>query len=60
MSTLVFEGVNLIYIYLSGVTLDAGHLGRALIDVLYTAAVAAAIQFPIRYWLGTYRLAKAR
>ena len=60
LSTGVFEGVNLIYIYLSGVALDSGHFSRALLCVAYTAAVAAVIQFPIRVWLGTYKLAKAR
>ena len=60
LSTAVFEGVNLIYVYLSGVTLDGGHFGRSLVCVLYTAAIAGVIQFPIRAWLGVYRLAKAR
>lgn len=60
LSTAVFEGVNLIYVYLSGAALDGGHFGRALVCVLYTAAIAAVIQFPIRWWLGVYKLAKAR
>ena len=60
LSTAVFEGVNLIYVYLSGVALDGGHFGRALVCVLYTAAIAAVIQFPIRWWLGIYKIAKAR
>ena len=60
LSAAVFEGVNLIYVYLSGVALDGGHFGRALVCVLYTAAIAAVIQFPIRWWLGVYKLAKAR
>ena len=60
LSTAVFEGVNLIYVYLSGVALDGGHFGRALVCVLYTAVIAAVIQFPIRWWLGLYKIAKAR
>lgn len=60
VSTAVFEGVNLMYIYLSGVTLDAQHLGSALFDVVYTALLCAVLQFPIRWWMGTYRLRKAR
>ncbi len=60
LSTLVFEGVHLIYIYLSGVALDSGHWGRALLNVIYTMAIAGLIQFPIRWWMGTYKLAKAR
>ena len=60
LSTLVFEGVHLIYIYLSGVALDSGHWGRAILNVAYTMAIAGLIQFPIRWWMGTYKLAKAR
>jgi len=60
LSIVVFEGVNLIYTYLSGVQIDALHIGRALIDVTYTTAIAAAFQFPIRWWMGTYKLRKAR
>ena len=56
----VFEGVNLIYTYLSGVVIDALHIGRALTDVIYTTVLALAFQFPIRWWLGTYKLKKAR
>ncbi|MDD3410174.1 MAG: hypothetical protein PHY12_05120 [Eubacteriales bacterium] len=60
LSVGVFEAVHLLYIYLSGVTLDAGHYGRALLDVAYTVALAGTLQFPIRWWLGTYKLKKAR
>lgn len=60
LSMAVFEFVNLFYIYLNGVSVDMGHIARALVSVLYTAAIASVIQFPIRWWLGTYRLKKAR
>ena len=60
LSTVVFETVNLFYTYLSGVTLDAGHYGRAITDVVYTMILAAAFQFPVRWWMGTYKLRKAR
>ena len=60
LSTLVFEGVNLTYIYLNGVALNGGHLWRAIIDVVYTMLLAGVLQFPIRLWLGTYKLKKAR
>ena len=39
----------------SGVTLDAGHIWRALIDVVYTMLLAAVFPFPVRAWLGIYR-----
>ena len=60
LSISVFEGVNLIYTYLSGVVIDSLHVGRALTDVVYTTVLALVFQFPIRWWLGTYRLKKAR
>ena len=60
VSTMVFEAVNLIYTYLSGVALDADHWARALTDIVYTMALAALLQFPIRRWMGTHKLRKAR
>lgn len=55
VAILVFEFIHVIYIYLSGVQLDAGHIQRALIDVVYTMLLAALLQFPVRAWLGIYR-----
>lgn len=60
LSVSVYEGVNLLYIYLSGVQLDAGHIRRALLDVGYSMVLAGVLQFPIRWWLGVYKLKKAR
>ncbi len=60
VSVLIFEGVNLFYIYLNGVTLGGGHILRAFIDIVYTALIAGVSQFPIRWWLGVYKLKKAR
>lgn len=60
VSILVFEGVSLIYTYLSGVSLGPTQWSRALTDVVYTVALAALLQFPIRWWLGIYKLPKAR
>ena len=60
LSTLVFEAVNLFYTFLSGVRLDAAHWGRAVFDVVYTMALAGLFQYPLRKWLGVYRLPKAR
>jgi len=60
LSISVFEAVNLLYIYLNGIQLDANHYQRGIISVLYTTALAALIQFPLRWWLGTYKLKKAR
>lgn len=55
VSILVFEFIHVIYIYLSGVDLDAGHIQRALVDIAYTMLLAAVFQFPIRAYLGIYR-----
>ena len=60
LSMLVFEGVNMMYTYLSGVTMDASHWGRAIFDVVYSTLICAVLQFPIRWWMGTYKLRKAR
>ena len=60
LSVAVFEAVHLLYTYLSGVTLDQGHWRRAITDVLYSTVLAAVLQFPVRWWLGTYKLKKAR
>lgn len=59
VSTLIFEIVSLVYIYLSGVSLTSGHYGRAIFDVVYTTLLASGLQFPIRWWLGVYKLRKA-
>lgn len=60
LSIAVFEGVNLVYTYLSGVAVDGLHIRRALTDVVYTTVLAAVFQFPIRWWMGTYKLQKAK
>ena len=54
LSVLVFESVHLLYIYLNGVTWDQGHIARALINVLYTTVLSAALQVPVRWWFGMY------
>ncbi|MBN1778178.1 MAG: hypothetical protein JW811_08665 [Clostridiales bacterium] len=59
LSILVFETVNLLYVYLSGIRPDMGHYGRALISAAYTTLLAGLLQFPIRRWFGIHRLKKA-
>lgn len=60
LSISIFEGVNLFYTYLTGVALRELQFGRAIIDIVYTTALAALLQFPVRWWLGVYRLRQAR
>jgi cell shape-determining protein MreD len=59
LSIVVFEAVNLLYVYLSGIRPDAGHYSRALISAAYTTLLAGLLQFPIRRWLGIHKLKKA-
>ena len=60
LSIIVFEAVNLLYTYLSGIVIDSDQLQRSIISILYTTAMAALLQFPLRWWLGVYKLKKAR
>ena len=60
LSITVFESVNIMYIYLNGIVIDGDQIWRALISVVYTTALAGALQFPIRWWLGIYKLKRAR
>ncbi len=60
LSVSVFQSVQLMYIYLSGVVPDMGHILRAMIEIVYSSAIAAVLQFPARWWLGVYKVKKAR
>lgn len=60
VSICVFEGVSLFYTYLSGVALGYTQWSRAITDVVYTVVLCAIFQFPIRWWLGVYKLRKAQ
>lgn len=60
LSICVFEFVNLFYTYLTGVALANLQFGRAVTDILYTTILTAVLQFPIRWWLGVYKLNQAQ
>ena len=60
MSVGLFEFVNVFYTYLTGVAFADLPFGRAAACILYSAALAGVLQFPIRWWLGTYKLRRAR
>ena len=60
LSVLVFESVHLFYIYLNGVALNSDHILRAFISIAYSAVISGVLQFPARWWLGVYKLAKVR
>ena len=60
LSVSIFEGVHFFYLYLSGVSIDNGHITRALIDIVYTSVLSGLIQFPGRWWLDVYKVPRAR
>lgn len=52
LNTVVYEIVNLIYMYLSGADITAALIQRALSDVLATTGLTAIIMYPVRKLLG--------
>ena len=48
------------YMYLIGEELTLTHVGRILVSLLYTAALALILMVPLRYVLGMYRRKKPR
>ncbi len=60
LSISVYEFINVFYTYLTGVALADLPFGRAITDIVYTTVLAAVLQFPVRWWLGIYKLRQAR
>lgn len=60
LSISVYEFINVFYTYLTGVALANLPFGRAITDIVYTTVLAAVLQFPVRWWLGIYKLRQAR
>ena len=60
LSVSLFEFIHLFYTYLTGVALENLQYGRALTAILYSCVLAAILQFPLRWWLGIYKLTQAR
>ena len=60
LSVSLFEFVHLFYTYLTGVALSSLPYGRAITAIVYSCVLTAALQFPLRWWLGVYKLPKAR
>lgn len=52
VNTLIYEAVNLVYMYLSGAELTSLLIQRALTDVLMTSALTLIIMLPVRKFLG--------
>ena len=48
LNVLIYEAVNVTYIYLGGTDVEFGHIFRALLDVFLTGALTFVLLFPIR------------
>lgn len=48
LNTLVYEVINVAYLYIDGTELTAAHILKALLDVGLTAALTLALQAPVR------------
>ncbi|MBE5803305.1 MAG: hypothetical protein E7316_02215 [Clostridiales bacterium] len=57
-SILIYEIVNLLYIYLGGAVLSGSIIGRALSSILWTTVFTAIIMIPVRRFLGFKKLKK--
>lgn len=55
MDIAIYEAVNLIYTYLTGVDLTMTHMWRALICIFYTVFVTIIIMLPLRRFFGVWR-----
>lgn len=51
-NTLIYEIVNVLYIYLGGAALTWNNVSKALMDVLWTTLLTAIIMVPLRRFLG--------
>ena len=51
-NVIIYEIVNLVYMYLSGAVLSAALIQRAMTDVLSTTVLTAVIMIPVRKLLG--------
>lgn len=59
LNTFIYELINLVYVSLGGTALTPDHLGRAVLDLLLTMALAAVLMLPVRRFLGFGRKKKA-
>ena len=56
LNVIIYEVVNLVYMYLSGADLTAALILRGLTDVFATTALTAIIMVPVRKFLGFRKL----
>ena len=55
-NTLIYEIVNILYMYLGGSALSAAIIGRGLLNVLWTTVLTTLIMIPVRRFLGFKKL----
>ena len=48
LNTLIYEAVNVTYLYIDGAELTGAHIFRAFLDVVLTSALTLILLFPIR------------
>ncbi|MGN0778472.1 MAG: rod shape-determining protein MreD [Aristaeellaceae bacterium] len=52
MNVLIYEIVNLVFIYLGGTALEQAHYARSLLDILLTVLLTVVLMLPVRRFLG--------
>lgn len=48
LNTLVYEAVNITYVYISGISLTAAHIFRGLLAIMLTGVLTLLLAFPVR------------
>lgn len=57
-NTLIYEIVNVLYMYLSGAVLTGGNLSKSLLNIFWTTVLTTLIMLPVRRFLGFKRQKK--
>ncbi len=52
LNTMVYEGVNIVYIYLRGTSINGTHIGRGILNVVMTTLLCCLLMIPLRRLLG--------
>jgi len=48
LNTLIYETVNITYVYISGISLTSSHIFRGVLTVVLTGALTLLLEFPVR------------
>lgn len=52
VNVLIYEVINLVYIYLGGTVLTTAHYGRSLTNIIATTVLTILLMYPVRRFLG--------